>query len=159
MMRNFFKWMIWFSVAVLCGCAAGNQVKQENRIKISVSKDCVYTSKDFWVDRQLEEVFAEYWTLRFAKKTEKLFQLEAPHIRELVNYPRYEMYTENYRNDVAEVRLEKRGYISERLLVLDLSLIVRGTQEEKISIPDRWVFVGGKWYHVIHDPIFFPELM
>ncbi len=159
MMKIFFKFMVMFSVTILCSCASGSQVKKENRIKISVSKDCVYTSKDFWVDHQLEDAFAEYWSLRFAKKTEQLFQMEAPHIRELVNYPRYEMYAENYRNDVSEISLEKRRYVSEHLLMIDLSLIIQGKNEEKISIPDRWVFVGGKWYHLIQDSIFFPELM
>jgi len=59
------------------------------------------------------------------------------------------------------VDIEVRDLVKETEYLLMVHCVISfhnevGDEHKKRFIRDRWVYAGGRWYHVVKDPIFFP---
>jgi hypothetical protein len=112
-----------------------------------------------WPDRVLEASFGRYWGVRFSGKAEEAFSLEAPYFQEMAGLPRYRLYVQNAQKntllgmDVRELNKETEWFVSIKCVA---RIKTQGGETKETFLLDRWVNAGGKWYHVIKDPLLFP---
>lgn len=114
-----------------------------------------------WPDTNLEHAFRQYWTAYSAANAEAMYAMEAPHFRFVITRERYQ----NYVDIVTRGGLTSLEYLTPRarsqsLYEIPLWLIRQGTdgELERIGLRDRWIRLGNSWYHVIKDPLAFPEM-
>jgi len=104
--------------------------------------------------------FSQYWRFVAGKEVEKTFVCEAPYVREILGKDAYVLYQNLFmKADLQEV--EVLGVTCERsfLCCVDcrLTYVVDGKKEVH-ERRDRWVQVGDRWYHVLKNPMLFPQL-
>ena len=113
-------------------------------------------AKDFyWSDPALKDAFMRYWTLRSKGSYEKTLKLEAPYLQEIVPMALYKSYVAPEGTKVKGVNLshveceeDNHCYVALKLLVMK-----DGKEGKEVPLRDEWVKAGGRWYHVIKDPI------
>jgi hypothetical protein len=114
-----------------------------------------------WPDRELEMAFGRYWGLRFAGKIEEAFSLEAPYFQETAGLPRYRLYVQHAQKntllgmDVKELTKQTERFVSIKCVA---RIKTQAGETKESFLVDRWVYAGGKWYHVIKDPLLFPKV-
>lgn len=118
--------------------------------------------EELWPDDMLKNEFERYWVYRYNGNSDAAFEMEAPHFRELAPKEFYKQYVGRYgmNNDLIEIKIfdlirESESFIQIRGIAMTRKF--PGKQEET-HLLDRWVRVRGTWYHVIHDPIMFPDM-
>lgn len=121
---------------------------------VKYSKELPINPESVWADQSLKKSFAKYWGLRFARKSENALKMEAPHFQVMANPNRYRDYVKGFVEGLSEITISNREQKSERLIVIYFSL---KTDQGDVSFVDPWVFAGEQWYHVMIDPIIFPE--
>ena len=110
-----------------------------------------------WPAGKLEEAFRQYWFNRFSGRTEDGYNMENPYFREMVSLPKYQNYVHNTsKSKLIKMKIQEIIKVSEYLVKIDLSLQLQAgsSKPTEVSIADRWVYLEGKWYHVIRDPLF-----
>lgn len=148
--------MLRFALALgglvfLLGCALGSsRVRVAFEENAGVEKSLISSIRDYWEDR------VKSGGKRFA---EKAWRLEAPYIRELVSRRKYEFYL---KKDRGLVRVDIRKFLGcerEFYCCFDLKKYFKTSGEKRITYAkDCWIKVKNNWYHVINNPLIFPEL-
>jgi hypothetical protein len=131
------------------GCAA---VEPVTPVAIHHSQEVV------WPDKRLPNRMALYWAFRFAGNTQKGFEMEAPHFREMVEVEKYGNYTRHAsKNRLLKMEVLRVDTVSENFVVVQTRMTIQeaGQKTTEISSADRWVRVKGAWYHLIKDRMFF----
>lgn len=114
-----------------------------------------------WAQAALREAFSRYWTLRQKGDFEGTFALEAPYFREMVPFGRYRNYLamQSGNTKIQEIVLvhvaEKSAYCYD--IGTYVKVVDPAGKRRKVTVIDRWVQAGGAWYHVIRNPMLFPE--
>lgn len=141
---------------IISGCFLSQNEKQT--VKLNYSKDLTIKPEAFWPDNEFKKLFLRYWSLRFAKKTEELFKLEAPYFQTMANFDRYRGFVESVQDQLAEIEIRDRIYVTDRLVRIQCVIRLQGKNALKtVPILDQWVYTGGNWYHVWRDPLLFPN--
>ncbi len=107
-----------------------------------------------WPDNDLQKRFQQYWTLRKAGDSTGAFEFEAPHVREMVIWGRYDGFCKAVRSDWTSIRVEKINKITEQLIEVDFNMLINpkyGASAE-VFYRDSWLLIPGQWYHVLKDP-------
>ena len=110
----------------------------------------------------LLETFRAYWALRTEGDADGAFRLEAPYAQEMVSIQKYRNYVRLFRG-ARLVKVEIYGVDSNKkspfLACLDCRAVYesKGGGEQR-DFRDCWVKVDGSWYHVLNNPLIFPQL-
>lgn len=134
----------------LCGCAGSI----DKRIAIQYPQNKEYGG---WPDQKLEKRFQEYWFDRFNGRFEDAFQMETPYLREVVDFEKYHIYLMHSTSmQLNHIEVQKIEHETDSIVVISCVIQTRTVGSEKninTEIIDRWLTMGGKWYHVLKDPI------
>jgi hypothetical protein len=147
----------------ISACVRGKEEKKQDipsGAKLTYAKDMSISPESFWTDNTLKDAFANYWLLRFDRKIDDTFKMEAPYFQEMANFKRYRTFMEGAKDDLVEVELKDRIQVTERFVVIKCTIRLNTNSSEgirNVSIADYWVYSGKKWYHVIRDSIVFPD--
>jgi len=108
-----------------------------------------------WPDNDLPSRFQQYWALRKAGDAAGSFEYEAPHVREMVIWGRYEGFCKVVRSDWVLIRVEKINKITEQLIEVDFNVVAKTKEGAKgeIFYRDSWLLLSGQWFHVLKDPM------
>lgn len=147
---------------VFFGCATTTTLDKEPGHRLEIIYPDQLDARSFWPEESLEQVFAGYWTKRFAKADpEELMALEAPHFQEMVALQRYQAFMQNLpQGSIQEIEIASAMQVTEHLFVISMriSYICSKGEQRAFSLRDRWVQVQEKWYHLLRDPMIFPGL-
>jgi len=83
--------------------------------------------------------------------------MEAPYFKEMVNEARYKTYIGNSVKSselIIKEHVQKTEYLHQILCTVRLQT---GDGERNLAFTDQWLFIRNKWYHVLQDPMLFPE--
>jgi hypothetical protein len=122
--------------------------------------DTVYTRENGasqWPDKKLEKQFRTYWSKRFAGPVEDGYNMESPYFRELVPLGKYRNYVQNaLKSKLLKMEIQIVEQVSDYMVRIDCTAWIQSGDRKptEVMMADRWVFVEGKWYHVIRDPLF-----
>ncbi len=108
----------------------------------------------------LLETFRAYWALRTKGDADGAFRLEAPYAQEMVPMQRYRNYIRLF-HGARLVNVEIYGVDSSEAF-FSTCLDCRAVYEGKggggqRDFRDCWVEVDGSWYHVLNNPLIFPQ--
>lgn len=110
-----------------------------------------------WPDENLPMRFQQYWTYRKAGDAVAAFEFEAPHVREMVIWGRYEKFSKTVRTDWLSVRVEKINRITDQLIEIDFNMVAKRKDREGVTrdafFRDSWLLFSGQWFHVLKDPL------
>jgi hypothetical protein len=143
---------------VLAGCASVAS-KDRAEVVVTYSKDLQVPPDRLWPDEELKRTFSRYWRLRFAGEVDEAYKLEAPFFQEMTSIGRYRVYVPKLRKDVQSVEVRGLNRKTSHLVTIECLVRMRTAEGElrDVYLEDAWVSVREKWYHVIRDPIFFPD--
>ncbi len=136
-----------------------SQVKPQPDVPLIYAQELL--DEKIWPEAKLRQAFSRYWTLRQKGDLEGMFALEAPYFREMVPFGRYRNYLlmQGGNTKIQEVVLvhfaKKSPYCYD--IGTYLEVVDPAGKRRKITVIDRWVQAGGEWYHVVRNPMFFPE--
>lgn len=105
--------------------------------------------------------FSRYWSLRFSQDTEKAFAMEAPYFQYAATMERYELFVRGFQEfDLDRIEVFSIDYQTDYKVSISMSIQYNDKSGKQVTTSrrDMWVQVDGNWYHVIRNPIFFPEL-
>lgn len=109
-----------------------------------------------WPDNDLSVRFQQYWSHRKAGDAAGSFEYEAPHVREMVIWGKYEGLCKHVRKDWSLIRVEKVSEITDQLITVDFSMLAESKVKEgvqrEIFFRDSWLLFSDQWYHVLKDP-------
>ncbi len=109
-----------------------------------------------WPDNDLRSRFQQYWTLRQAGNAAGSFEYEAPHVRAMVIWGRYEGYAKRLTNGLISIRVRKINKITEQLIDVDFNMVVKNKEKDgtngDVFFRDSWLLFSGQWFHVLKDP-------
>jgi len=155
------------SLLVITGCmlcfwmVGCGPIKEEIKPAPVIYKSGVDAEK-IWPDKKLKDAFSRYWAYRFSEgDKDKLLSMEAPYIQEMVDTGRYNTYIKGaWRSEMIEIQIRNVVPESDSMFAVDFELWVKAPSGEtrNVFMRDWWVNTHDKWYHVIKDMIFFPEL-
>jgi hypothetical protein len=74
----------------------------------------------------------------------------------MVDTVTYKKYCQAMRPDLEVMEVYNRKYENEHLVVLYCRMKF-GNPSDVVDVLDYWLTLGGKWYHVMRDSIYFPE--
>ncbi len=147
---------------LLLGSATGRALDKEAGSDVNINYPDQLDARSFWPEKSLEHVFATYWSKRFAKvDPEKLMALEAPHFQEMVPLERYRNFMQHLpRGSIQEIEIVHSVQVTKYLFEMSMRIRYIGAddQQRSFSLRDRWVQVHGMWYHLLRDPLIFPQL-
>lgn len=110
-----------------------------------------------WPDGNLQIRFQQYWTNRKAGNAVAAFEFEAPHIKEMVIWGKYERFSKTVRTDWLSIQVQKINRITDQLIEIDFDMIAKSKDrvgtKRKIFFRDSWLLLSGEWFHVLKDPI------
>jgi hypothetical protein len=140
-------------VVLLCiGCATAPTRS------IQVVYDSNVVAQTCWPDSILESRFKEYWSNRFSGQVEDNYKIENPYFQEVVSLGKYRNFFQSaQRNKLIRMEIIEIEKMSGYLIKIECNAILArdgGSSQVEVSMADRWVSVGGIWYHVIKDPLF-----
>jgi len=139
--------------------AAVKERPQATNITINYAEELGDRPEQLWPDPLLKRAFAHYWGNRFSGTPKEGFALEAPYFQEMVSEDFYRRYVQNaVQNKLISINLLGLDKEGEQLCALNCKMLIElpNGNKEEVSIKDRWVFAGERWYHVIRDQFFFP---
>jgi len=153
------RYLTWFCLIVVVGMAVGCSLKTvvaPPPVAVVLPSISVESREGFqWPDNDLPGRFQQYWTLRKAGDAAGSFEYEAPHVREMVIWGRYEGFCKVVRSDWISIRVEKINKITEQLIEVDFNVVVKTKEGAKgeIFYRDSWLLLSGRWFHVLKDPM------
>lgn len=119
-------------------------------------------SKVQWSDPLLKDRIETYWVARLAKSSaENLFMLEAPHVQEMVDFKRYRAWWANLpRGEIDNINVLRKKQVSGHLfeIIMRIAYVHENGDNVRFDVQDHWVQVQDDWYHVLRNPLVFPEL-
>lgn len=106
--------------------------------------------------KDLKKAFIHYWAARARLDWNMIYGMEAPHLR--WRYSK-EAFMDRYARGPKPVSVQVTGITMVHDQVVDVSLTCifpdkRTGKEETLYPRDRWLRVGGKWYHIWKLPFF-----
>jgi hypothetical protein len=142
--------IVALAIGLLVGCAAaqaGPRVVADKGVS-------------FQQNEALRQAFQRYWGFRAKGDFLDAFKMEAPYIQEMVSPDTYHDYIRLF----SKVQLDEiHIYRMDSEEPFFVSLECRGVYQQKgkpetRDFLDHWVRADGKWYHVIKNPLMFPQL-
>ncbi|MDZ7833057.1 MAG: hypothetical protein U5L07_15015 [Desulfobacterales bacterium] len=115
---------------------------------------------------QLYDQFKAYWKLRYTDEFKAAYAMETPDFRDKVSFEKYRLYIERTSEqqllELELVRMEQReSDLAEQVIDIEGKFYLKKkTSEKRIQthLPDRWVRIDGKWFHVARNKLIFPDL-
>ena len=153
--------LLFFSLflsLVFLGCT-GVQTTTPESANITYHLDGTKAQGISWPDEALQEVFKQYWSSRLRGAVETIWPMEAPYFREMVDKNKYEAFVNAYApSELTGIEIWSIEPETDHLVMIRCEIsYAKNGKSEKFFIGDRWVRVGDKWYHIVHDPILFPS--
>ena len=152
-----FRYLAWCCLIVVVGMAMGCSLKTvvaPPPAAVVLPSISVESREGFqWPDNDLPGRFQQYWTLRKAGDATKTFEYEAPHVREMVIWGRYEGFCSVARSDWISIRVEKINKVTDQLIEVDFNIVLKtkdGAKREAFY-RDSWLLFSGTWFHVLKD--------
>ncbi len=111
-------------------------------------------------NQALLQTFKRYWAYRAKGDMDEAFKLEAPYVQEMLSRGRYR----NFLNLFSKAQLKEvhiYGIASQEPFYICLNsreIYERKGKKETRDFRDCWVEVNRKWYHVLENPLMFPQL-
>jgi hypothetical protein len=145
----------WFAVfGLMAGCALNPAAAP---VPVAIPSIAVEIKDGVqWPDNDLPSRFQQYWTLRKAGDAAAAFEYEAPHVREMVIWGRYEGYSKHARKDWLSIHVEKINKITDQLIDIEFNMVAKNREKEggkrDIYFRDSWLLISGQWFHVLKDP-------
>lgn len=156
---NRIPYRIWITVVIALALTTGGcSLKSSVTAPPPAHPPIAVESKDDfqWPDNDLPVRFQQYWTLRKAGDAAGAFAYEAPHIKEMVIWGRYEGYSKTARSDWFSIRVEKINRITDQLIEVDFNMVAKSKAKEgatrDVFFRDSWLLFSGQWFHVLKDP-------
>ena len=155
-----FQYLVWCFLIVVLGLATGCSLKTAVApppVAVDPQLIAVECDEGFqWLDADLQSRFQQYWTLRKAGNAAGSFEYEAPHVREMVIWGRYEGFGSQVRSDWLSIRVQKINITTEHLIEVDFNMLAKNKEKEgtkrEVFFRDSWLFFSGRWFHVLKDP-------
>ena len=142
---------------MLFGCVA-MQEKKTQTVNITYHEN--KTSETIsWPNDGLKEEFERYWSQRFAGDWQSTLLMEAPYFREMTPEKKYRDFIKAHAgNQLLGIEIWSVLPETDQLLKIRCEIAYeKGGEIKKFFEVDKWVRVqGGRWYHIIQDPILFP---
>ncbi len=145
------RWILTLIALVVVGAVVGCAATP---VEFNFRSD-VFGSKN-----RLKQNFLRYWSLRAKGEVEAAFALEAPYIQEMVGLDYYKRYLKLYKARLQKLEVKKVSCPEPFYCELECRSVWMGKKDRQDVrwFKDRWVKVSGNWYHVLKDPLFFPQL-
>ena len=125
----------------------------EGKLKIEGSKEL------FNKVPGLYDVFKEYWSCRAKLDADNAFKFEAPHIQFMIRKKAYRAYINWFGKATLQaiepykVECEKDFYCC---VDMKMDFVIKKDKKHDIREGrDCWIKVGGKWWHVMRNPLLF----
>lgn len=161
MVRAYRTIWVWLTIVFcLCSCAVNSRYGQ---LPIQYSSSIQGLSggpESFWPNRYIKSAFYEYWSVYYGNEREKAFEREAPFFQEIIGRPYYGKIIQSIaKNKLELIEINSIQKINENYYEINIIQHVINAKGESLElvITDRWVYAGGKWYHIIIDPLIFPK--
>ncbi len=108
----------------------------------------------------LRASFSRYWRFFAGKEVDKTFACEAPYVREILGKDAYGLYQNLFmKADLQEVEVLDVTCEQPFLCCIDCRMTYAAKGGQKVhERRDCWVLVEGSWYHVLKNPMLFPQL-
>lgn len=109
----------------------------------------------------LETRFAKYWDMRFSGEYQESLLMEAPYIQYVVVPEKYEIYAKGMKDlRLDKIEIHSVNKITENMVIISMRLIfVDSSGKNKFnSRRDRWLLIDNEWFHVVRNPLVFPEI-
>lgn len=155
---SFHRVSVMLIVAVLLslGCSSKNNIARPQPVMSPVPIIVESVEGFRWPDSNLQNLFQQYWAYRKSGDAVAAFEYEAPHIKEMIIWGKYERYTKTARTDWLSIRVEKMNRITDQLIEIDFNMIAKNRGGEganrNVFFRDTWLFFSDKWFHVLKDP-------
>lgn len=157
------SFIVMLTVLVLTGCSSEGPVSEEMKQDLApvvLIEDIEQSNGDkIWPDSRLEYLLAVYWTARFNGDTRFIWEMEAPHFREMFDFQSYESIMFGVRiNELIKIRVHGIEQKSDQLASIMLEFLIKTPDGRKRSfyLNDHWLRLGRSWYHVERDGFLFP---
>lgn len=109
------------------------------------------------VPKELMSRFVSYWEARNRKDWKRALEFERPSWRKLYRPKRYRIYLSIVNKvPLTDLVIQKARCKERRCCFLLEGVFQTSKGKKNWRWDDCWVKEGGKWYHVIEDPLFFP---
>ncbi|WP_448384528.1 hypothetical protein [Desulfosoma sp.] len=114
-----------------------------------------------WVEPELAKAFEHYWSSLAKGDVDACYAIEAPHFRFLVDRERYGNYVRIVISgtitgvEILNPVVRTAFFVEVPMWVLKSS---NSGESMRIGMRDRWVKVNGQWYHLVRDPMVFPDV-
>jgi len=105
--------------------------------------------------------FNQYWTARAAKDEQATFKREAAYIQEMISLKTYQLYLHALSGNAELVDIEILNMQCEKPFLCSVDCKMKYDVKSRTNVResrDIWVKVGDGWYHVVRNPLFFPQL-
>ena len=105
--------------------------------------------------------FNQYWTARAKKDEQATFKREAAYIQEMISLKTYQLYLHALSGNAELVEVEILDMQCEKPFLCSVDCKMKYDVKSRINVResrDIWVKVGDGWYHVVRNPLFFPQL-
>lgn len=140
-------------IVIVIGLSTGCEMKSTVS-PVAVSPPAISIADFNWPDKNLEDRFRHYWSLRKAGDATGAFQMEAPHVQAMVIPKKYEGFYGKTRKDWLSIRVLKVDQTSAPLIDVDFYMITNGQGgfTKEIFFRDSWLDFKDQWVHVLKDP-------
>lgn len=129
-------------------------------LPLSYSEQLQESGDQIWPSPELQQAFILYWTRIFSGDIENILPLEVPHVQFLVDERAYLAYIRSMSTATLNnlVIINITDPTPDQVHLRIIMHIDRNEVMHEIHLNDRWVNVGGNWYHILHAPRFFPQI-
>lgn len=156
---NVKKTLCFYCLALIGTVVAGCVLKPVSDTKLPdethwASIKIINNENVLWPDNELIGIFQQYWTFRKNGDVLKSFELESPHVQEMVMRGKYNGFFSKYKQDWSCIRVEKIRNITNQLIEIDFFVVLKtgDLNNKEIFYNDQWLLYLGKWVHVLKDP-------
>lgn len=144
-------------IGLITGCASNSSVTLPPTSVAALPIPVSIGDGFQWPDKDLPVRFQQYWTFRRNGDANGSFGYEAPHVREMVIWGKYEGLCKHVRNDWSLIRVEKINNVTDQLITIDFNMVEKSREKEgakrDVFFRDSWLSFSGRWYHVLKDPL------
>ena len=147
-------WLCLVAIMGFAGCAANLAVAPPSKMAAPSPIPVEIRDGFQWPDKELQFRFQQYWTFRKAGDAAGAFEYEAPHIREMVIWGKYDGFCRHVRGDWSLINIQNYDRITDQLITIDFNMVAKdrdGVQRD-VFYRDSWLLFSGNWYHVLKDP-------
>lgn len=125
--------------------------------KVIISYAAGIDGGNVWPKRGLQNEFVTYWCKRFSGESEFTWQMEAPHFQYMIPWERYDTFiTMGIARLPVHAEIFDISAVSDNLYAVNVQLtFTRAGKEHSVNIMDSWLFLDGRWHHVVRDSFFF----